>query len=184
MHCHYVFDVKRKSDRAVEKFKARLVADGNTQKFGIDFDRIFSTVVKSSTIRLVFIVAAARDYNLSQIDIRQAYLQAELNEDLYMRVPPGIPAFDEKGRPMVCKLNRTLYGLKQAGREWGMLFSAFLVSWGFVRSTIDTCLFTYAKDKLILWVLVYVDDCLIVENDPALRSRFVNDLGKRFPVYR
>ena len=138
LHCHYVFDVKRKSNRAVEKFKARLVADGNTQKFGIDFDRIFSTVVKSSTIRLVLIVAAARDYNLSQIDIRQAYLQAELNEDIYMRVPPGIPAFDEKGRPMVCKLNRTLYGLKQAGREWGMLFSAFLVSWGFVRSTIDT----------------------------------------------
>ena len=130
----------------------------------------------------MLIVAAARDYNLTQIDIRQAYLQAELNEDLYMRIPPGIPAFDEKGRPMVCKLNRTLYGLNQAGREWGMLFAAFLVSWGFVRSTIDKCLFTYAKDKLILWVLVYVDDCLIVENDEALRSRFVNDLGKRFPV--
>jgi len=63
-----------------------------------------------------------------------------------------------------------------------MLFSAFLVSWGFVRSTIDTCLFTYAKDKLILWLLVYVDDCLIVENDESLRSRFVTDLGKRFPV--
>ena len=182
MHCHFVFDVKRKSNRAVEKFKARLVADGNTQKFGIDFDRIFSTVVKSSTIRLVLIVAAARDYNLTQIDIRQAYLQAELSEDLYMRAPPSVPAFDEKGRPLVCKLNRTLYGLKQAGREWGMLFSAFLVTWGFVRSTIDTCLFTYAKDKLILWVLVYVDDCIIVDNDMSLRSRFVTDLGKRFPV--
>ena len=182
MHCHFVFDVKRKSNRAVEKFKARLVADGNTQKFGIDFDRIFSTVVKSSTIRLALIVAAARDYNLSQIDIRQAYLQAELTEDLYMRAPPGVPAFDEKGKPLVCKLNRTLYGLKQAGREWGLLFSAFLVSWGFARSTIDTCLFTYAKDKLILWVLVYVDDCLIIDNESSLRSRFVTELGKRFPV--
>lgn len=84
---------------------------------GYGLDRIFSTVVKSSTIRLVLIVAAARDYNLTQIDIRQAYLQAELTEDLYMRIPPGIPAFDEKGRPLVCKLNRTLYGLQQAGRE-------------------------------------------------------------------
>ena len=55
-------------------------------------------------------------------------------------------------------------------------------SWGFIRSTIDTCPFTYAKDKLILWVLDYVDDCLIVENDASLRSRFVTDLGKRFPV--
>jgi len=63
-----------------------------------------------------------------------------------------------------------------------MLLSAFLVSSGFVRSTIDTCLFTYAKGKLIFWVLIYVDDCLIVENDESLRSRFVTDLGKRFPV--
>ena len=148
----------------------------------MDFNRVFSTVVKSSTIRLVLIVAAAHDYNLTQIDIRQAYLQAELTEDLYMIVPPGIPAFDERGRPLVCKLRRTLYGLKQAGREWGMLFSAFLVSWGFVRSTIDTCLFTYTKGSHILWILVYVDDCLILENDSALRSRFVADLGKRFPV--
>ena len=182
MHCHYVFTIKRLRDATVEKFKARLVADGNTQKFGVDFDRIFSTVVKTSTIRLVLIVAAARDYNLTQIDIRQAYLQAELTEDLYMRVPPGIPAFDKNGRPLACKLNRTLYGLKQAGREWGILFSAFLVSWGFARSTIDTCLFIYAKDGLILWMLVYVDDCLIVDNDGSLRSRFVTDLGKRFPV--
>ena len=182
MRCHYVLTVKRQSDGAVEKFKARLVADGNTQQYGVDFNRVFSTVVKSSTIRLVLIVAAAHDYNLTQIDIRQAYLQAELTEDLYMIVPPGIPAFDERGRPLVCKLRRTLYGLKQAGREWGMLFSAFLVSWGFVRSTIDTCLFTYTKGSHILWILVYVDDCLILENDSALRSRFVADLGKRFPV--
>ena len=183
MHCHYVFDLKRHRDRSVEKFKARLVADGNTQRHGVDFDRIFSTVVKASTIRLVLVVAAAKDYNLSQIDIRQAYLQAKLNEEIYMRVPPGIHPFDEDGNALVCKLLRSLYGLKQAGREWGMLFSGFLVEWGFVRSSIDTCLFIYnAADGAILWMLVYVDDCLIVDNDGALRSRFIADLGKRFPV--
>ena len=74
MHCHYVFTVKRKADGSIEKFKARLVADGNTQKHGVDFDRIFSTVVKTTTIRLVLAIAAARDYNLTSIDIRQAYL--------------------------------------------------------------------------------------------------------------
>ena len=66
MNCHYVFDVKRLRDATVEKFKARLVADGNTQKFGVDYDRIFATVIKSSTIRLLLIIAAARDYNLTQ----------------------------------------------------------------------------------------------------------------------
>ena len=75
-----MLNVKRLKDGSVDKFKARLVADGNTQKYGVDFDRIFSTVVKTSTIRLVLVVAAARDYNLSQIDTRQAYLQAEANE--------------------------------------------------------------------------------------------------------
>ena len=182
MNCHYVFDVKRLRDATVEKFKARLVADGNTQKFGIDYDRIFATVIKSATIRLVLILATAHDYNLTQIDIRQAYLQAELPEKLYMRVPPGVPAFDENRNPLVCRLNRSLYGLKQAGREWGLLFASFLLSWGFIRSTIDTCLFTYAKSNLLLWILVYVDDCIIVDNDSALRSRFVTDLAKRFPV--
>ena len=87
MRCHYVLTVKRQSDGAVEKFKARLVADGNTQQYGVDIDRVFSTVVKSSTIRLVLIVAAAHDYNLAQIDIRQAYIQAELTEDLYTLGP-------------------------------------------------------------------------------------------------
>ena len=87
MHCHYVFAVKRKATGEVEKFKARLVADGNTQKHGVDFDRIFSTVVKTLTIRVVLIIAAAHDYNLSSIDVRQAYLQAELREDLFMRPP-------------------------------------------------------------------------------------------------
>ena len=80
MNCHYVFDVKRLRDGTVDKFKARLVADGNTQKYGVDYDRIFATVVKTSTICLALIVAATRDYNLTQIDIRQAYLQAELPE--------------------------------------------------------------------------------------------------------
>ena len=94
--------MKRKADGSIEKFKARLVADGNTQKHGVDFDRIFSTVVKSTTIRLVLAIAAARDYELSSIDIRQAYLQAELDYDLYMRPPPDVYPFDAQRRPLVC----------------------------------------------------------------------------------
>ena len=124
--------------------------------FGVDFDRVFATVVKALTIRLVLAIAAARDYNLSSLDIRQAYLQAALDEDLYMRAPPGV---NNRGGELVCKLRRSLYGLKQAGREWAQLLSSFLVSWGFVRSTIDVCLYTYEKDGTVLWALVYV--CLL-----------------------
>ena len=90
INCHYIFTVKRKADESIDKFKARLVADGNTQKYGIDYDRIFATVVKSLTIRLVLIIAATRDYDLSSLDIRQAFFQVEIKEDLLMRVPPGV----------------------------------------------------------------------------------------------
>jgi len=72
MHCHFVFAIKRKADGSIDKFKARLVADGNTQKHGVDFNRVFATVVKALTIRLVLAIAAARDYNLTSLDIRFA----------------------------------------------------------------------------------------------------------------
>ena len=184
MRCHYVFAVKRKADGSIEKFKARLVADGNTQRHGVDFDRVFSTVVKMHTLRLVLAIAALRDYNLSSVDIRQAYLQAELDNDstLYMCVPPGVPSTGPDGVRLVCKLRRTLYGLKQAGREWANLFASFLVNWGFKRSTIDTCLYTYAKDTSIIWLLVWVDDTVIVDNSTELRDRFIRDLSARFPT--
>ena len=179
MHCHFVFAIKRKADGSIDKFKARLVADGNTQKHGVDFNRVFATVVKALTIRLVLAIAAARDYNLTSLDIRQAYLQATIDEDLYMRAPPGV---NSRGGELVCKLRRSLYGLKQAGREWAQLLTAFLISWGFVRSTIDVCLYTYEKSGTILWALVYVDDILIVDSCPDLRARFVADISKRFPT--
>ena len=182
MRCHFIFTVKRNADGSIEKFKARLVADGNTQKAGVDFDRVFSTVIKSQTIRLVLAIAAAEDWNTSSIDIRQAYLQADLDSPLYMMVPPCISPYDQQGRPLVCQLRRSLYGLRQAGRAWATLFASFLESWGFVRSTIDVCLFTYATGNLILWVLIWVDDAIIIDNDEGIRKRFVADLSKRFPT--
>lgn len=81
-----------------------------------------------------------------------------------MRVPPGVYRYDAAGKPLVCKLRRSLYGLKQAGREWGELFASFLTKWGLVRSTIDTCLYIYREGGELLWVLVYVDDALVVDN--------------------
>ena len=74
LRCHYVFTVKRLSDGSIDKFKARLVADGNTQKYGVDFDRVFATVVKTSTIRLVLAIAAARDYDLSSTAVSYTHL--------------------------------------------------------------------------------------------------------------
>ena len=99
-----------------------------------------------------------------------------------MRVPPDVQQFDSSGRPLVCKLRRSLYGLKQAGREWAMLFSGFLISWGFTRSAVDPCLYVFAVGLHVLWVLIYVDDGLLLDNHSPLRKRFVDDLSARFPT--
>ena len=182
MNCHMVFTVKRLSDGSIEKFKCRLVANGNTQRHGVDFDRIFSTVVKISTIRVVLAIAAAYDYNLTSVDVKQAYLQATLSEDLYMRMPPGLPSYDKDGRRLVVKLRKSLYGLRQAGREWGQLLTSFLVSYGFRQSSIDVCLYTLTRGDRFIWLLVWVDDCVIVDNDMSLRASFVAALNTRFPL--
>lgn len=182
MRCHFVFTVKRHADGSIEKFKARLVADGNTQQWGVDFDRVFSTVAKLSTLRLILAMAAAHDFNLSSVDIRQAYLQAVLSEELYMLVPPGLPDVDETGHKLAVKLKRSLYGLKQAGREWHLLFASTLRQFGFTPSCIDTCLFTYCRGTSLLWIVVWVDDCIIIDNDPSLREEFVRYLSAIHPT--
>lgn len=127
-------------------------------------------------------MAAMWDFNLSSIDIRQAYLQADLHEDLYMKMPPNLPDTDPEGDKLVVKLLKSLYGLKQAGREWNQLLTTELCTWGFKQSTIDPCLFTYRAGASLLWVVVWVDDCVIIDNDPQLRDEFVRDLSRRFPV--
>lgn len=182
MRCHMVFTVKRLEDGRIDKFKCRLVANGSTQRWGVDFDRIFSTVAKITTLRLVLAISAARGYNLSSVDIRQAYLQATLNEDLFMMMPPSLPEYDSQGYKLVVKLRKSLYGLKQAGREWNQLLTKALLTWGMSQSAIDPCLFTYFSGDSVLWVVVWVDDCVICDNDPKLRTNFVSYLSEVFPV--
>lgn len=99
-----------------------------------------------------------------------------------MMVPPGLPTTDADGDPLVAKLKRSLYGLKQAGREWHSLFSSTLRGWGFHQSAIDTCMFTYRRGDSVIWLVIWVDDCIIVCNDPSLRAEFVEYLSTKHPT--
>ena len=135
MNCHFTFTLKRAKDGSIDKFKARLVADGNTQRHGVDFDRISSTVVKMSTVRLMLMVAVASAMELSSLDVRQAFLHAKLDRPLYMRMPPGLPKEDASGHPLVPCLHKSLYDLRRAGRVWNQLFVAFLLDVRLHRSS-------------------------------------------------
>jgi len=119
--CKWVFRIKRKADGSVDRYKARLVARGFTQEYGLNYYETFAPVAKHATIRMILGLAAHHDWELHQMDVDCAYLNAELAEEVYMEQPTG---FVEEGKErLVCKMLRALYSLKQSGRSWNLSIS-------------------------------------------------------------
>ncbi|KAL2241232.1 UNVERIFIED_CONTAM: Retrovirus-related Pol polyprotein from transposon RE1 [Sesamum indicum] len=162
--CKWVYKVKLKPDGSVDKYKARLVAKGYNQIEGIDYLESFSPVAKAVTVRLFLAIASSFGWALHQIDINNAFLHGYLNEDIYMLPPDGYSV----PQGQVCKLKRSLYGLKQASRQWNHEFTTKLLAYGFVQSHNDHCLFSKSIESEVIFLLVYVDDVLISSSAEAL----------------
>ena len=158
----WVYKVKRKADGSIDRYKARLVAKGFKQRYGIDYDDTFSPVVKATMIRIILSVAISKGWCLRQLDVKNAFLHGILEEDVYMKQPPG---YGEKNVPhYVCKLDKALYGLKQSPRAWYSRLSGKLQQLGFHASKADTSLFFYNKGKITIYLLVYVDDIIVASS--------------------
>ena len=159
--CKWIYKIKTRSDGSIERYKARLVAKGFTQEYGIDYEETFAPVARISSVRALLAVAAASKWDLFQMDVKNAFLNGDLSEEVYMQPPPGLSVDSNK----VCHLRRALYGLKQAPRAWFAKFSSTISHLGYMASHYDSALFLRRTDKGTILLLLYVDDMIITGDD-------------------
>lgn len=177
----WIFRVKQESNSTSPRYKARLVVKGFRQRKGVDFNEIFSPVVKMSSIRTVLSLAATLDLEVEQMDVKTAFLHGDLEEEIYMKQPDG---FLVKGKEdYVCRLRKSLYGLKQAPRQWYKKFESVMCEQGYRKTTSDHCVFVkkFADDDFII-LLLYVDDMLIVGKNISMIDRLKKQLGESFAM--
>jgi hypothetical protein len=178
--CKWIFSIKYKADGSIDRYKARLVAKGYTQTYGIDYHETFSPVAKLNTVRVLLSLAANLDWPLHQLDVKNAFLHGDLEEEVYMDIPPGYTASSKA--KIACKLQRALYGLKQSPQAWFGRFSSAMRKYGFQQSNSDHTLFLKHRLGKVTALIVYVDDMIITGDDAEEISRLQEQLSTEFEM--
>ena len=180
INCKWVFKLKHKADGSIERYKARLVAKGFKQEDGFDYNETFSPVIKITTVRILLSLAISQKWFIHQLDVSNAFLHGDLQELIFMEQPPG---FENTNLPHhVCQLKKSLYGLKQAPRAWFLKLSNYLLSLGFSASKTDTSLFFQYSNQIAIFLLIYVDDILLISPDSSGIQRLIDSLSSTFSM--
>ncbi|PKU87026.1 Retrovirus-related Pol polyprotein from transposon TNT 1-94 [Dendrobium catenatum] len=178
--CKWTYRTKRHANGSIVTYKARLVALGNHQEFGIDYNETFSPVAKLPTIRILLTVALNNNWPVQQLDVANAFLHGNLSEVVYMTQPKG---FEDSSHPEhVCLLKKAIYGLKQAPRQWYNTFTSYLLSIGFTHSKSDPSLLIQHQSDTTIFLLMYVDDILITGNKSEAISHLLQQLNSIFTM--
>ena len=173
----WVFKVKYNADGRVDRLKARLVARGFAQTKGIDYQEVFSPVVRLDSVRLLFSICAQNELKFAQFDVVTAFLNGSIEEDIYLKPPEGLSVPENS----TCKLNKSLYGLKQSSRCWNVEFSKAMDEFKFVRSQSDPCVYIGAMPETI-YMALYVDDGLVFARSKRTIDKLLTMLGEKFQV--
>ena len=177
--CKWVFTIKCKADGSVERYKARLVAKGFTQTYGVDYQETFAPVAKLNSIRILLSLATNCNWPLDQLDVKNAFLNEELEEEVFMSLPPGFE--EELGRNKVCRLKKSLYGLKQSPRAWFERFGTVVKRLGYIQSQAEHTLFyKHSTNNKISILIVYVDDIILTGDDSLELKNLREKLAKVF----
>ena len=173
----WVFSVKLHSDGSLDRHKARLVALGNKQEYGVDYEETFAPVAKMTTVRTILAIAASQSWQLHQMDVKNTFLHGDLQEAIYMKLPSGMTTSSPHD---VCKLKHSLYGLKQAPRAWFEKFCNTFLDFNITQSQYDSSLFFHTSALGIVLLLVYVDDIIITGIDCGLITKLQQLLHATF----
>ena len=176
--CRWIYKIKTKFDGSIERYKARLVARGFTQEYGIDYEETFAPVARLTSVRSLLAVGAAKHWDMWKMDVKNAFLNGDLHEEVYLKPPPGF----SHSQNQVFKLNKALYGLKQAPRAWFEKFSKVVQQLGFSSSPYDHALFLRRSERGIVLLLLYVDDMIITGDDITGISELKQFLSQQFEM--
>lgn len=178
--CKWVFKREIGSDGRIEKYKACLVAKGYSQVEGVDYGEIFSLVAKMTSIHFLLSIVVAYDLEVKQMDVKTAFLHGDLEEENYMS---QLEHYVVKGKSnLVCKLKKSLYGLKQSPKMWYQKFDTYVLSLGFVRSKSDHCVYFKFDGDHFLVIALYVDDMLFIGKGKGLIAELKSQLSAKFDM--
>ncbi|KAL0445778.1 UNVERIFIED_CONTAM: Retrovirus-related Pol polyprotein from transposon RE2 [Sesamum latifolium] len=178
--CKWVYKRKLGADGEVTAFKARLVAKGYTQRPGVNFEETYSPVAMAKSIRILLVIAAWYDYEIWQMDMKTAFLNGFVEEEIFMDQPEGFTAVGEEQK--VCRLRRSIYGLKQASQSWNTRFDEVIRGYDFIKNDYDPCIYKKISGSSVAYLVLYVDDILLIGNDVKILGDIKAWLSTQFSM--